>query len=610
MCGIAGFIGRGNVAHNFLSSAKEDLKHRGPDGSGTLNVGWAGLSHVRLALISPGENGAQPLSGKRFAISFNGEIYNWQELANDLEKIGNCQNTSSDTEVLLHCIEEWGILKTLGKLKGIFSFIVVDLLSKKVSLVRDSAGTKPLYYFKKNGIFYFSSEIKAFRNFGLKISEHGLQEYMTFQNFVGEETIFEHVNLVKPGCIYEFRIDSSDPDVYIWDPGYFRDDLEISNQDAITELERLLRNSVQRNLISDFPVGAYLSGGIDSSTLAILLNEINEKTNYFTIGFDVNHASILEKNFDERTQAERFAKIYRLKQHVVEISPGEMEKSFDELCWAIEEPRVGQSYPNLYAAKLARKHAKAVISGAGGDELFGGYPWRYEETLQNSKFGKNVQLDIYFNVWHRLGNPLEISRLLGTDFSQHKNFGRDKMKEILELNSTSSTKYNLSDLLFFEYRTFLHGLLVIEDKISMSSSLEIRVPYLDQDLVNFAKRLPNKFRIITNNLSKTVNENDISAIPKSANTGKILLRELSSTLRNPLSQAPKKGFSGPDATWFRHQSLKFVKSRLFNANSVIWDYLDRKEGIYLIESHINEKENRRLLLWSLLSLESLMRQFL
>jgi len=599
MCGIAGYLGDSQSAKEFLRNSIECLKHRGPDGEGLVDLHWAGISHVRLALVSPGPNGAQPMQGKEIILSFNGEIYNWREIGAQLRATGLREDLSSDSKVLLHSLEEWGLNATLHKLRGIFAFAYLDKKKKCLILARDAAGTKPLYYTNFNGTIYFSSEIKAFKNFGLAIDQEQIEEYLTFQNTISEKCIFKNVFLVPPGGYLEFGKSQMRPNQTIWAPGVFTANPAITESIAINKIEKLMEQAVERNLRADFPVGVFLSGGLDSSTLAMFAAKKNQYIRSYTIGFkQVNN--IVNFNFtDERIHAIEIAKKLEIENFTAEIASTDMEKIFDELCWAIEEPRVGQSYPNFFAAKLAKQSDKAVISGTGGDELFGGYPWRYRETLALKSDGKSKQVDAYFAKWHRLGSTQDVSQLLGKQESNHVMSGKQKMFNLLEKNSTSNSLYNLQDLLYFEYKTFLQGLLIVDDKIAMSQGLEIRVPMLDQDLTNFAMQLPNNLR-----LKKTL-QNPL----KIEDDGKFLLRILAGKMNNPAQNLPKKGFSGPDEAWFRNESSTFIQNRLFDSNAILWEYLDFETGKKMVTQHLTGELNNRLLIWSLLSLESIFRQF-
>lgn len=586
------------------------MHHRGPDASGEFVLPWGGLSHVRLSLIAPGSAGSQPRKSKKFCLIFNGEIFNWKDLSKELSAQGVVHSSNSDTETLLISLEIWGIKKTVEKLRGIFAFVLLDLVNESLFIVRDASGTKPIYYFSFSGNIYVASEIKAFKKFGLEINKEALNEYMTFQNFLGTQTLFKNVNIVSPGSIYEFKKGNADPIIYIWDSGNFRSDLVISEQEAILKMEDLLLKAVERNLYADFPVGSFLSGGIDSSLLAIAIKKNLFDINFFTVGFNNQGISDYEKKFDERKIASNFAKQLRLRHSVSEVDYKFMEEKFDELCWSIEEPRVGQSYPNLYAAISAKKMVKACISGTGGDELFGGYPWRYKSVLATRNLGKEEQISAYLSFWNRLGDLNEISSLLRLNAADYHVRSRSLMRIILEANSTDSNEYKLEDLLYFEYKTFLHGLLIVEDKLSMSQSLETRVPFLDQDLVKFAQNLPNSLRVFLGPQYSYPSSKGKPGVKLEQIEGKVLLRKLSKHWSNPLSELPKQGFSGPDESWFRKQSLNFVAERLLNKEARIWQDLDYGVGTKLVQSHLSGIKNRRLLIWSLMSLESVYNQFL
>ncbi len=602
MCGITGYLGRINDSKEYLSDSIEKLKHRGPDGVGLLDLEWAGLSHCRLALIAPGPNGAQPVNTQRYVISFNGEIYNWKEMAVELRLLGVRSDLGSDSKVLVNAIDIWGVEKTLPKLRGIFAFALIDKLEKSLSLVRDSAGTKPLYYIQRGGVTYFSSEIKSLHSLGLEIDQDQLGEYLTFQNSLGSRCLFRDVFLVPAGSVLKFEHSERTPMKTIWDPGFFRSDTDISNDEALRDLERLLAQAIDRNLVADFPIGAFLSSGLDSSTISILAGHRNKNTKTYTIGFDSIGLNGNSNVFDEREIALGVASEFGLQNFSFEVSHTDMEREFDKLCWSLEEPRVGQSYPNYFASLLARRYDKSVLSGAGGDELFGGYPWRYRETLELENQGKDKQLDAYFRVWHRLGTPKDISGLLGLTEESHTRSGKEKLHKILSHNSTNEDSFRLEDLLYFEYKTFLQGLLIVDDKIAMSQGLEIRVPMLDQDLVKFAQQLPNQLRIGFFDKKRGNSE----SFP---DNGKILLRQFAEKVENPVRNFPKKGFSGPDQYWFQGKSKSFIEERLLSRDAIVWEKIDYKVGSKLINEHMTGKSNNRLLIWSLLSLESTLRQF-
>lgn len=597
MCGVAGFIGDANIGSAFLRSSITCLKHRGPDGEGQISLNWSGLSHVRLALISPGPEGSQPVEGERYIISFNGEIYNWREIAKELNLGGYDKTLKSDTQVLLHSIEVWGLIETLTKVRGIFAFALLDKLENSLLLVRDAAGTKPIYYTQKSTMTFFASEIKAFTEFNLNIDNSQLKEYLTFQNTLGSKTIFEGVFLVPQGSVLIFRNPDQEPELIEWDHGYFRSESELSAEKSLAHLEDLLVQAVRRSLVADASVGAFLSGGIDSTLISMIAHEENDELDYFTLGFSLNSQQPPQGFYDERIAASNLASHFKMRHHTSEIDPHMFEENFDAICWAVEEPRVGQSYPNYFATKFAASKVKAVLSGAGGDELFAGYPWRYASTLESAHLGKQAQLESYLKIWHRLGSVNTISRLIGSNAVEHRSNSINSMQVILEKNSQNKSKYELQDILYFEYKTFLNGLLIVDDKIAMSQGVEIRVPFLDQDVVRFAQNLPNQFRL--------------GGLQKSSNLeGKLLLRNLASKMQNPRAAAPKQGFTGPDESWFKNENRNFVKMRLLNRDAILWNHLDYETGSNLINEHFNGLKNHRSLIWSLISLESTFQKFL
>ena len=262
MCGVSGYFGEFSVGNTFIEDAIKILKHRGPDSNGAVNLDWSGLGHTRLALISPGQDGDQPINSPNFVVSFNGEIYNWREIQQELNSVSSIGPINSDSLALVAAIETWGIEKTLPKLRGMFSFALLDKKDQVLILVRDSSGTKPLYFTQRNGTTFISSEIKAFQNFGLSINKKQLDQYLTFQNNFTHETIYKEVFLVPQGTILKFYGPDQSPVAQIWDTGFFRSDSEISEKEAVEELGNLVKQSVRRNLVADFPIGCFLSGGI------------------------------------------------------------------------------------------------------------------------------------------------------------------------------------------------------------------------------------------------------------------------------------------------------------------------------------------------------------
>jgi asparagine synthase (glutamine-hydrolysing) len=591
MCGIAGFIGNLENSDSFLISACEKLERRGPDGHGSINVGWAGLAHTRLSLIDLSSSGSQPQEYESMSIAFNGEIYNWQILKNKMIKLGIGFETASDTEVLLKSIYHFGLLETLSEIRGIFTFAVLDKLKQEIYLVRDRFGTKPLYYTDTDNSLTFASEISALPR-RRTLSKESLEEYLTFQNLTGNATLFNEIKLVEPGTILKIDLNLTKIEKIEWTNLVQKEISEATYSENLEHLEKLIKIAVARNLTADVPVGTFLSGGIDSGILAIFGSKINPDINSFTAGFNTTNFSEHLTGLDERAQSAALAQQLGIPNLALEINEDDMWSCLKELADAIEDPRVGQSYPNYYASKLARTRNKAVLAGTGGDEFFGGYPWRY--TIANSKeySNKESQLHALVKFWHRLLPSDEIALLCNLNKSEHESRIENKIQAILDQNAQDSSKYTTRDLMYFDMKLFLHGLLIVEDKVSMHNSLEVRVPMLDEDLVNFSLTLPEHHLVKWNKLD-------------SPPIGKIILRDIMAKQNVGHFGGVKKGFTGPDEEWFRNE--KKVTTILTN-DARIWDYLDRFTTLRILEQHFNGTRNLRLFIWSLIQLELTIRK--
>jgi asparagine synthase (glutamine-hydrolysing) len=334
------------------------------------------------------------------------------------------------------------------------------------------------------------------------------------------------------------------------------------------------------------------------------------------VGFDLHSASGIELGFDERERAEYLSYLLGTEHYEMVLKAGDMERAMAPLVWHLEEPRVGQSYPNYYAAQLAAKFAKVVLGGTGGDELFGGYPWRYYRAVVNDDFEQYV--DKYYVFWQRLIPNTLIRRTFRPIWDDVSHvWTRDLFRDVFALHAQRLTQPEdyINHSLYFEARTFLHGLLVVEDKLSMAHGLESRVPFLDNDLVDFAQRIPVRFKL--GNLGEVVrlNENDpgskTQAFFEQTRDGKLILREMMERhVPAEITQRVKQGFSAPDASWFRGESIDYVRRVLFEEEPLIYEYLDADVVRELVEEHVSGRTSRRLLIWSLLCVEQWCRTFL
>jgi asparagine synthase (glutamine-hydrolysing) len=316
--------------------------------------------------------------------------------------------------------------------------------------------------------------------------------------------------------------------------------------------------------------------------------------------------------FDERLAAEAMSALFKTEHYEIVLNSSDMEHCLDDVVRQIEEPRVGQSYPNFLVARLASKFVKVVLSGAGGDELFGGYPWRYYRAGSSSNF--ETFIDEYYGYWHRLVGNQQLRRLFAPIWSQVSHvWTRDIFRDVFlqHENKLETREDYVNHCLYFEARTFLHGLLVVEDKLSMAHGLETRVPLLDNDLVDFAMACPVSLKVRNLDAGIRVDENlpgnKREAYFAKSQEGKSILRQVMSlNIPEVITKAEKQGFSSPDASWFRGESSNFVQQRLCREGAPIYGYLDFDETQSLLNEHQTGKVNRRLLVWSLLSLECLL----
>ena len=679
MCGIAGAI---SLNHDPLQAERlqpmiDVIAHRGPDDAGYLvcrtgtdhSLGqdftdsqfqdicplmpaidlpsgknrlhsekWdLFFGHRRLSVIDLSPRGHQPMcdQSRKIWLIYNGEIYNFREIRQELKSLGYHFSSASDTEVIIHAYHQWGT-DCIHRFNGMFAFALYDSRNQKVWLVRDRYGIKPLYYTLTNeGTFLFGSEIKSILEYlperpGIDLA--ALNEYFSFQNICSDRTLFSGIKLLSPGHCLE--LDLSHPawpsnlieqkisKTKYWDFD-FGQETNVPENKLEDQLYDRLTQAVKRQCVSDVPVGSYLSGGMDSGTVTAITASVFGRLSTFTIGFDLAEAAAHELSFDERELAEYMANLFQTDHHERVLHSGDMEAAMANLIWHLEDLRVGQCYPNYYAAQLASKSVKVVMSGTGGDELFGGYPWRYATAIGNSP---DAYIDNYYRYWQRLvynkekpllfnqevANQLRKMDIDGTvPFKNHTlmAFRNVYPKDILGDSRAEQVNHSL----YFECKTFLHGLLVVEDKISMAHSLETRVPLLDNDLVDLACQTPVHYKIANWHEWNAFNE-DTSRTGKvnleRTDAGKSILRKtMERIIPKSITQAKKQGFSGPDESWFRGSSEKYVRDLLLSNQARINEYLNPKYVRQVIETHSAGVENKRLLIWSLLSFEWWLKQF-
>ncbi|MDN5061298.1 asparagine synthase (glutamine-hydrolyzing) [Aliarcobacter butzleri] len=658
MCGIVGALSlnRPTINVNYIKSMADKIAHRGPDDAGYLCFHTGArhnkkisfyqnltdekfkniedmlptiesnsaqrelhshdydlyMGHRRLSILDVSYAGHQPMSdlSKNIWIAYNGEIYNFKELRIELEELGHRFKSQTDTEVIIYAYIEWGI-ECIKRFNGMFAFSLYDNFNKKFYLCRDRYGIKPVYYhITQDKTFIYASEIKSileYKDYKSEVDKEALLEYFTFQNIFTNKTLHKDIQILEAGHYFEIDLLSKEIEKkQYWDFDFSQSETIKDEREYIEELDRLFTQAVQRQLISDVPVGSYLSGGMDSGSITAIASNHFQKSNdflkTFTIGFDLSSASGMEISFDERAKSEYMSYMFKTEHYEMVLKSGDMERCMNNFAYHLEEPRVGQSYPNYYAAKLASKFVKVVLSGAGGDELFAGYPWRYYKAVNNDSFDNYI--DKYYGFWKRLIPNKDIQNVFSPILKDTKVWTKDIFASVFKtpVNVQTPEEY-INHSLYFEAKTFLHGLLVVDDKLSMAHSLETRVPFLDNNLVDFAQKIPVKFKLANLNKVIKMDENEIGKMQKT-NDGKVILRKaMSKYIPEDIHKAVKQGFSSPDNSWFKGESIEFVKAKLLNSDANIYKYMDKDATQKLINEHLEAKQNRRLFVWSLLNFE-------
>jgi asparagine synthase (glutamine-hydrolysing) len=601
-------------SRKILQSMTDTIAHRGPDGEGHFIDGPIGLGHRRLAILDLSPAGAQPMRTRdgRYTLSYNGEIYNYRELKKELKDYGHQFHSTSDTEVVLIAYAHWGEA-CVEHFNGMFAFALWDARKKQLFLARDRYGIKPLYYAFFGNTLLFGSEQKAILAHPISrrdIDLEALLEYFTFQNIFTDRTLTKNVTTLPAGCTGRIRADETQLRITrYWDYHFREPEHPASEAEYVEELDHLFTQAVERQLVSDVELGTFLSGGIDSGSITAIAASKLPYIKSFTCGFDLHSASGMELAFDERKQAEYLSYLFKTEHYEMVLKSGDMERCLPKLAWHLEEPRVGQSYPNYYVAQMASKFVKVALGGAGGDEMFGGYPWRYYRTASCTNFEDYI--DKYYSFWQRLIPNREIKNVFSPIWQEVQHvWTRDIFKKVFGKYKTLpvTAEQSINNSLYFEAKTFLSGLLTVKDKLSMAHGLEVRVPFLDNDLVDFAMRLPVHMKLANLKTVVGINENEPGKLKKyfaKTRDGKLVLRKMMQRyIPKEITNGIKQGFSAPDASWFKGESINFVANVLVRNNPLIYNYLDKKAVQRLVMEHLEGKQNRRLLIWSLLNVEA------
>jgi asparagine synthase (glutamine-hydrolysing) len=602
MCGIVGklnFDRQQPVNADLIGRMTGMIAHRGPDGNGKYVSGPIGLGHRRLSIIDLSNSGSQPMCNEDESvwIVFNGEIYNFQELRDRLLESGHTFRSTTDTEVIIHLYEEYGV-DCLSRLKGMFAFAIWDSGRGRLFLARDRVGIKPLYYCQTPDALYFASELKSIiadPAVPREINPAAVRQFLSFFYVPGEETLLRSVKKLLPGNYLIVESGKVRISQY-WDLQFTRERWSKSFDEVVEELRGLLSSTVRDHMIADVPVGVLLSGGMDSSAVLNFAVQHTEKIRTFTVGFSGQGV------VDERPYARLVAERLGTEHHDISISAEDFWDFLPSYVWHMEEPVCEPPAVALhYVSKLARAHVKVVLSGEGGDEAFAGYPnyWnmlrlaRLQDTLgplarpigttgalASSLLGL-ARINRYSGA---LGRPLAdhyFSRTSSPAAFFNQNAARLLSPELLQATSAESSQRICADLLeplkelplldqmlYLDTKTWLpDDLLVKADKITMANSLELRVPLLDHAVLEFAASLPPEYKI------------------RNGQTKRALKAVFSKVLPEQILTRKKAGFPVPYDSWLRSKFRDGVLDILLSDRALSRGYF-RKNAIQgLLFSH-------------------------
>ena len=629
MCGIISFINCGNK--NSLIKALSSISHRGPDDEGVEwfdEINW-GLGHRRLSIIDLSKTGHQPMcnNNKRFWIAYNGEIYNYKEIKNELKAKGINFKSTSDTEVILQAYLEWGET-CLDKFNGMFAFVIFDIISKTVFAARDRIGIKPLYYYQESEKIILASEIKAILTSGIYNKEPDYAAIHTPIHYqVSPFTGFKNIKKLLPGHCLTFKDHKFEIRRY-WGINP-HEDYNKNDRDAENKLNKLLYDSVKLQMVSDVPVGILLSGGLDSSIIAALMQKhTNEQVNSFTIKFKDKDLK-LQGNVDDSYYAKIVADLFKFNHHEIIVEP-DIVDLLPKIIWHLDEPIADPSSINTYLiSKAARENGIIVLlNGIGGDEVFSGYRAhlaclkadtyqkiipeflqtsirKIVELLPESSDKRNYKKIRWLKRFVEFGSLPPFERMLAsknssltsTNFSKYfispdinyeLSIQYQKEQELFQSNNCSYlTKLCLSDSTFY----LPDHNLTYSDKASMAASVEGRPPLTDHRIIEFMFSLPPRFKIM-NNIQK------------------YLLKKVSEKyLPNNIINRTKAPFSAPMRGWLKHE-LSGMVSDILSEGSL------KKRGIYnpefvnkLIKDNNNGLKDNSQLIWRLLTNEIWFRTF-
>ncbi|MEI3530621.1 MAG: asparagine synthase (glutamine-hydrolyzing) [Bacilli bacterium] len=596
MCGITGFINKNSKTkkEKILKNMLNRIVHRGPDSMGIYVDEEVALGFRRLSIIDL-KGGNQPIYNEKKdkAILFNGEIYNFQELRQELIEKGHKFTTKTDTETILHGFEEYGE-RIVDKLRGMFTFVIWDINKKELFGARDPFGIKPFYYASMGDTFMFGSEIKSFLDhpdFKKELNKEALRPYLTFQYSVLPETFFKGVYKLEPGHCFTIKKGKLKIKEY-YDTIFNAKDKRID--EYVEDIASEVKKSVEYHKISDVKVGSFLSGGVDSSYITNCL--MPDET--FSVGFK-------NKGFSEVDHAKDLSKILKIKNFSKIITPDEFFKEVKNIQYYSDEPHANLSAVPLYfLSRLAKEHVTVVLSGEGADELFGGYDSYFVSSL-DSKYRKIPKFIRYplgkisqklpkfhgRNFLTKNGLPVEdyyIGQAMVFNENEAKHIVQDDYQHTKTVKQITKPffdkvkdKDDLTKMQYLDMHLWLpQDILLKADKMTMAHSLELRVPFLDREVMNLARKIPTKYKLQNN-------------------TTKYVFRQAAyKILPEEWAKRPKKGFPVPFAKWILDKKYYNKVKTVFSENYVN-EFFDQAQVLNLLEEHYKGHKNNGRKIWTI-----------